>query len=209
MRQIRLKNSAFFGMSESWAKNHDTLSCKHPRIVFRDIARATDPRTCIVALVPPNVFLTNKAPYLLRVNGTEKDEAFLLGVLSSIPLDWYSRRYVELGMNFHIFNGLPIPYFDVGEKRKDRVVEISGRLAAVDERYADWAKAVGVKVGSVKTETEKNALIAELDALVAHLYGLNRSQVEHVFATFHRGWDYKPRLAEVLKYYDSLPEVSQ
>ena len=104
---------------------------------------------------------------------------------------------------------MPVPRPVLSERIPKRVIEISGRLAAVDERYADWAKAVGVKVGSVKTQTEKDALIAELDALVAHLYGLNREQVEHVFATFHRGWDYKPRLAEVLKHYDALPEVKQ
>ena len=37
-------------------------------------------------------------------------------------------------------------------------------------------------------------LIAELDAVVALLYGLSRPDVEHIFATFHRGWDYRPRL---------------
>jgi hypothetical protein len=45
---------------------------------------------------------------------------------------------------------------------------------------------------------------AELDALVARLYGLSRSQVEHVFSTFHRGWDYKSRLAAVLEYFDKI-----
>ena len=33
------------------------------------------------------------------------------------------------------------------------------------------------------------------------LYGLTEDQVEHVFATFHRGWDYEPRLEAVLKHY--------
>ena len=66
---------------------------------------------------------------------------------------------------------------------------------------------MGVRVGSVKNEDEKDALIAELDALVAHLYGLSRSQVEHVFKTFHRGWDYSSRLAQVLAFYDQLPKV--
>ena len=81
------------------------------------------------------------------------------------------------------------------------MVEIAGRLAAVDDRYADWAAEVGVPVGSVKTAAEKDDLIAELDALVSLLYGLTEDQVEHVFATFHRGWNYEPRLEAVLKHY--------
>jgi hypothetical protein len=30
----------------------------------------------------------------------------------------------------------------------------------------------------------------------------SREQVEHIFATFHRGWDYADRLARVLAHYD-------
>lgn len=203
-RQIRLRNSAFFGMNDKWASDQETLPCNGPRIAFRDIARATDPRTCIASLVPPRVFLTNKAPYLFRVDGDEKDEAFLLGVLSSIPLDWYAKRYVEIGLNLHIFYGLPVPRIASEDARKIRVSEISGRLAAVDNRYAKWAKKVGVPVGSVKTAAEREDLEAELDALVAHLYGLTREHVEHIFKTFHRGWDYQPRLTRVLAHFDRI-----
>ena len=104
-------------------------------------------------------------------------------------------------MNFHIFNWLPVPHFDLDSATTSRVVEIAGRLAAVDERYAEWAAEVGVQVGSVKRGAEKDDLIAELDALVSLLYGLTDDQVEHVFSTFHRGWRYEPRLELVLKHY--------
>ena len=207
-RQIRLKSSAFYGLSEEWASDPNTLPCKGVRIAFRDITNATNTRTCIATLLPPNVFLTNKAPYLLRIGGNARSEAFVVGILSSIALDWYARRYVELGMNFHIFNGLPVPKINDDDVLCTRLVENSGRLAAIDERFTDWAKEIGVKVGSVKSETEKDLLIAENDALVAHMYGLTRAQLEHVFKTFHRGWDYAPRLEKVLSFYDKLPKVA-
>jgi hypothetical protein len=203
LRQVNLKSSAFYGMPSKWAKDPKTLPCRTPRIAFRDVTNATNTRTCIAALVPGEVVLTNKAPYLLRVQGTEADEAFVLGVLSSIPLDWYARRFVELGMNFHIFNGLPIPDPSADDLLRARVVEIAGRLAARDDRFADWAAAVGVPVGSVSAE-EQPDLEAELDALVAHLYGLDRDQVIHIFETFHRGWDYRPRLDAVLGHFDRI-----
>jgi hypothetical protein len=143
----------------------------------------------------------------VRIDATPNEEAFVLGVVSSIPLDWYARRFVELHLNFPIFNSLPMPFGDLSDSRRARVVEIAGRLSAVDNRYSTWAKEVGVKVGSVKTESEKEKLVAELDALVAHLYGLSRSQLEYVFETFHRGWDYSSRLAQVLAFYDQLPKA--
>ena len=128
--------------------------------------------------------------------------------MSSIPLDWYARLFVEIGVNFHILNSLPIPRPAADDPRRLRVIEISGRLAAVDARYQAWADALGVPVGSVTDPQTKDALIAELDALVAHLYGLDRAQLCHMFATFHRGWDYQPRLTNVLAFYDALPEVT-
>ncbi|QWC10729.1 hypothetical protein KKR91_03640 [Arthrobacter jiangjiafuii] len=201
-RQARLRSSGFLGLDPKIVGDIDTLPCYHPRIAFRDIARSTDSRTAIAALVPGNVVLTNKAPYLLRRSGDPTDEAYLLGVLSSIPLDWYTRRYVEIGMNLHIVNALPIPRPERNDPRRLRVVEIAAKLAAVDERYASWAAAVGVPVGSVTHETTKTDLIHELDAAVASLYGLSRASLIHIFETFHRGWDYRPRLAGVLTHFD-------
>jgi hypothetical protein len=207
LRQVRLKSSAFYGMSDDWANDEKTLPALRPRIAFRDIARATDPRSCISCLVPGEVFLTNKAPYLLRTGGTETDEAFVLGVLSSMPLDWYLRRYLELGFNFHLFNGLPIPNVDDSDSRRRRIVHNVGKLSAIDNRYDAWSRAVGVSPGSL-TEIEKESLVAEVDALVGHLYGLSRDQIEHVFKSFHRGWDFVGRLNAVLYHYDKLPEIS-
>jgi hypothetical protein len=201
-RQARTSSSPYFGLPQHVVDDPSTLACLHPRIAFRDISRATDTRTVLTALIPPNIVLTNKAPYLVQRRGDERDEAYLLGVLSSIPLDWYARRYVEISLNFHILNSFPIPRPDLDNPLRLRVVEIAGRLAAVDDRFADWAAKVGVPVHSVP-ESDKDDLIAELDAVVALLYGLTQQDVEHVFATFHRGWAYQDRLAAVLAHYET------
>ncbi|MDB9279984.1 hypothetical protein PN416_06365 [Halorubrum ezzemoulense] len=196
------KRSAYYEMPEDWVHDKNTLSCFTPRVAFRDVTRATDTRTVRPALVPPETFLTNKAPYFLWPRGDERDEAYLLGVLSSIPLDWYARRFVETTLNYHILNGFPIPRPGQDGALRQRVVELSGRLAAVDERYAEWAESVGVEYGPLDEET-KQEKIYELDAVVAHLYNLTREHVEVIFETFHDGWDYEERLEHVLDYYVS------
>jgi len=196
------KRSAFYEMPEEWVYDESTLSCFSPRVVFRDITRATDTRTVRSALIPPETFLTNKAPYFLWPRGDERDEAYLLGVLCSIPLDWYARRFVETTLNYHILNGFPVPRPGKNSALRQRVVELSGRLAAVDDRYADWAETVGVEYGPLDEETKQEKTY-ELDAVVAHLYGLTREHVEVIFETFHDGWDYEERLERVLDYYAS------
>ena len=132
--------------------------------------------------------------------GDEKDEAFLLGMLSSIPLDWYARRYVETNVNFFILNPFPIPRPERSSPLWQRVVELSGRLACPDERYATWAESVGVEYGLLQPE-DKQDKIYELDAVAAHLYGLSEPQLVHIFETFHQGWNYEQYLNEVLKYF--------
>lgn len=200
-RQARNSSSPFSEFSREQIADPATLPIRSPRIAIRKIARATDTRTIVCALVPPNVALTDGAPFLLWPRGSSLDQAFLLGVLSSRVLDWIARRTVEVNVTYHVLNSLPIPRPPAGDSRWERAVEIAGRLAAVDERYQEWADEVGVPVGSVKTRAEKQDLIDELDALVSLLYGLTADQVVHIYATFHRGWDYAPRLAAVLEHF--------
>lgn len=201
LRASTRSNSAFAEMPRSWVEDAGTLPCLFPRIAFRDVARATDSRTVIACLIPPRVVVTNKAPYLLWIEGDERDQAYLLGVLSCIPLDWYARRMVEISLNFHIFNSFPIPRPGRDHTLRRRVEEIAGRLAAADDRYSDWAEAVGVPVGSVTDPDEKGDLLAELDAVVALLYGLDEGDVIHIFETFHEGWDFQQRLKAVLRHF--------
>ena len=199
-RSSRYSSSVFSEFDKEHLEDIDTLPFMSPRIAFRDITRATDTRTSRVALVPPKIILAHQAPYFVRSKGDEKDEAYVLGVLSSLPLDWYARCYVETHMSFYIIEPFPIPRPQRTDPLWQRVVELAGRLAAVDDRYAEWADAVGVEYGSLDPD-EKDAMIFELDAVVAHLYGLSEAQLTHIFKTFHEGWDYKPRLNAVMTHY--------
>jgi hypothetical protein len=196
----RLARSGFFGLSDEILEDPETLPCMSPRIAFRDISRSTDTRTVRVALIPPKVFLTNKAPYFLWPRGDERDVAYLLGVMSSLALDWYARRFVDISLNYHILNPFPIPRPARTSRLWDRTVALAGRLASPDDRFAEWAAAVGVNYGPLE-EDDKEDKIHELDAIVAHLYGLSESQLRHIFETFHEGWNYTKRMDATLVHF--------
>ena len=198
----RNRRSPHSEFSPDHLENRETLPCFAPRVAFRDVSRATDSRTVRVALVPPEVFIGNQAPYLLWPRGDELDQAFLVGVLSSIPLDWYARRFVETHVNYFVFNPFPIPRPDRNSAFWERVVELTGRLACPDDRFAAWSETVGVECGPLAAD-EKEDMIHELDAVVSHLYGLKESQVVHIFETFHEGWDYEARLNDVLRHFQA------
>ena len=202
LNQIRTRRSAFYGMPSQWVNDLKTLPMHHPRIAWRDTTNRANARTIITALVPPEVVMVHQAYYLFFRRGTAREQAYILGVLSSIPFDWFARQMVERHATVEFLLGSPVPRpgKDQGVLR-DRVIEISGRLGATEDSYSVWAKEVGVPVGSVASLSERDALVSELDAVVSLLYGLTDDHIEHVFATFNGGWDYESRLEAVLKHY--------
>ncbi len=196
----RRGNSPHREFSQSHVRNQGTLAAYSARIAFRDITNRTNRRTVIACLVPPQVLIANQAPYLLWPRGDAEDQAFLLGVLCSIPLDWYARRFVETHVNYFVFNPLPVPRPGKNNTIRERVVALAGRLAAFDDRFAEWAGQVGVPCGPLPAD-EKEDMVHELDAVVAHLYGLTEAQLAHIFETFHEGWDYQARLDGVTRHF--------
>ncbi|WP_323503590.1 hypothetical protein [Cryobacterium sp. RTS3] len=170
----------------------------------------TNTRTFIVALVPGNRFLTNAAPYIFSLGGSARTDAFVLGVMSSLVFDWYARCWTELNLNFFIFNSLtlPMPETENDKLMARRLTDLAASLAAVDQRFAEWADSAGVQIGSATTSELQNPIIYEIDALAAHLYGLDRHDLEHIFDTFQRGWDeskpdYIARREGALFYFDA------
>lgn len=76
-----------------------------------------------------------------------------------------------------------------------------------DERLAEWAEGLSLKPRGL-ADDERDDGVAELDAAVAHLYGLSEPNLIHIFQTFHEGWDYENRLRTTLKYYDQLKSLA-
>lgn len=194
------KASAFSECPPEIINDARRLPCLHPRIAFRDVTRATDTRTVRCALVPPGVILNHKAPFFLFARGSSADEAFLLGVLSSVCFDWYARCFVETSLTFFLINSMPVPRPSPLGPLGSRLIHLSGRLACPDDRFADWAEQVGVECGPLAPD-EKQEMIHELDAVVAHLFGLTEKHLVHIFETFHEGWDYQERLDATLRHY--------
>jgi hypothetical protein len=204
LNQIRTRRSAFYGLSRAWAEDESSLPAMRPRIAWRDSTNRTNQRTIIAALVPPLTVLVHQAYYIFWRQGDERDEAYVLGLMSSIPFDWYARQLVESHATVELVDGAPIPRVARDTAIRRRVEMIAGRLAAIDERYEGWAAVVGVPVGGANGPAEKMDLVAELDAAVSLLYGLDDDDVRVVFETFHEGWDYRPRLDAVLAKRRSL-----
>lgn len=154
------------------------------RVAFRDVSRATDSRTVRACLVPPEHFLTNKAPYLAFIEEDPPAEAACLALMNSLAFDWQARRFVETNVNFFILEGLKLP--DLDEATARALAAPAARLSCPDERFADFAAATGVEYGALD-EVERAALRAEIDARVARAWNLTGEELEIVFSDFTPG----------------------
>lgn len=151
------------------------------RVAFRDVARATDSRTVIAALIPPRILLTNKAPYLAFVQDRDLDRACCLGVMNSLVFDWQARRFVEINLNFFILEGLCLPSLD--DETYVAIARAAARLSCVDDRFADFARSTGVDCGPLDPD-EHERLRVEIDALVARAWELTADDLETVLEDF-------------------------
>ena len=199
--QSRNSRSAFKQLAPEVITDPKKIEALYPRIAFRDVTNSVDYRTVISALIPAGTLLTNMAPYLLRVRGNADHEAFMLAVLCSLPLDWVARKFVVLHLNFHILNSLPIPILAEEDPRFRRIVSLVAGLVAFSNRSPEWVSQLSQTQVTLKTHEDKEAAIAELDALVSSAYGLNEEDISHIFATFHKTWDYSKRLSDVIGHF--------
>ena len=158
-----------------------TLPFHYARIAFRAVSRATDSRTVISCLVPPKTPLTDRAPYIAYHLWEYLEQVFVLGVFDSIPFDWQARRSVETTLNYFILNALTFP--PPNNTPWERIGELAARLSCVDDRFAEFAAEAGVECGPL-TDAQHNDKRAEIDALVAHAYGLTEDELRFIFTDF-------------------------
>jgi hypothetical protein len=182
LEQKRLRSRGIFGdFPEEVLKDPATLPPHDCRIVFRDVVRATDRRTMTTCLAPPRIFVIHIAPQLIFARGDERDVLYVLAVLNSLPYDWLLRRRVETHVTFGILNSLPVPEAPSGHAR---LSELAGRLSIVDERYDDFVRRAGIEPEPLDPGDRAEAE-AEIDALVAHAYGLSEDDLRVIFEDFN------------------------
>jgi hypothetical protein len=164
------------------------------RLGFRDIARNTDNRTLISTVIPP-AFHGNKLPTVRTMdeNGhcllTDQQQLFLCALWNSFTLDWLIRTRVTTTLNFFYIYQLPIPRLTDQEVVFNMIVERAARLICTTPEFQQlWES---VKPGTSWSPSlvaidrdERAKLRAELDGIIAHLYGLSEDEFAHVLGTF-------------------------
>ena len=155
------------------------------RLGYRLIARNTDVRTMISTVIPKDVFCGNS---LAVSDNPLADETLLFcaSVLNSFVLDFTLRQRVTANVNMLYFYQLPIPRLTSSSPAFSPIITRAAKLICTTPEYDDLAAEVGLgsHQNGVTDPEERAALRAELDGLVAHLYGLSESELAYILTTF-------------------------
>ena len=187
----------FLPQTQYWvpADNVDTAlpESRGYTLSFRDIARPTDVRTMIAAVVP-QVGCGHTLPVLIPA-GAEFDAestAQVLANLNSFGFDYVTRQKVQAThLTWYIVEQLPVIAAEGYDRRfgdktaRELVRDHALRLTYTANDMAPFARDLGYD-GPPFTwdEEERRHLRARLDALYFHLYGLSREDAGYVLDTF-------------------------
>src|SRR5581483_11472319 len=82
---------------------------------------------------------------------------------------------------YFILEGLYVPVLD--DATYVALARDASRLSCPDDRFTGFAESLSVAAGPLPAE-EREALRADIDARVAHAWGIKASEIETVFADF-------------------------
>jgi hypothetical protein len=153
------------------------------RLAHRSIASNTNERTFVCTVIPP-CFTGNSLNVADNLDG--KTQVVCAGLLNSFVVDWLLRQKVTTNINIFYIYQLPVPRLTEADAAFKPIVERAARLICTTPEFDGLAKEVGLgnhKAGATDP-AERARLRAELDGLVAHLYGLTEEEFAHILATF-------------------------
>ena len=176
------------------------------RFVHRRQARSTDTRTFIATILPKRVFASDSQ----HVSSEPRDLASLMlltALANSFLVDWSIRQKVAANLNMFYLYQLPVPRLTEGDRFFDSIVRRAAQLICTAPEYDELAAEIGggrhgmsplqrdsrrgdlsnrpqQAIRGVSDPAQRAQLRAELDGIIAHIYGLSEEEFSYVLSTF-------------------------
>jgi len=139
--------------------------CRRPRLAYRDVASATNRLTLIAAIIPADAVTTHTL-FCLKTPLSLDAQHVLCALLNSFVANYLIRFRVNTHVTASLMSRLRVPLVHRDTSQHRRLSTLAQTLMhspAIAEQQPEYA---------------------EIQALVAHLYGLSESDLRHVLATF-------------------------
>jgi hypothetical protein len=217
----RLTSKEFYRMAQQTGIKREICEEKHAhaltfdqayyRLGFRAVARDTDERTLIVALLPKNVgvghslFISSPKNYQLIDDEITSDifsplrNLLALAWLNSLPADWIARFMIQINVSKTYLMRLPMPQPTDEEllANADYVTLAKNALLLTmfdekesghtdfDDLWNDVSKTLKVGRKDIpKSDKAADALRYQNDQIVARLYGFSAEDLRYILQSF-------------------------
>ncbi len=181
------------------------------RWVHRRIASNTNERTLVATIAPKRVFTEVNSTTLKVVDTgiTNTEMIFLCCISNSFALDWMVRQKVTTTLNMFYIYQLPVPRLTESDPAFGPIVERAAKLICTSPEFDDLAKEVGLgsHKNGVADPDQRARLRAELDGMIAHLYGLTEEEFTHVLSAFPIVAD-SVKSAALTAYHELTPKAA-
>jgi len=155
------------------------------RLAYRSVARNTDERAFICSIVP-SCFMGHSLNVSCPLDS--KILLFCVSLFNSFVVDWLLRQKISANISMFYVYQLPIPRLTATDTIFNEIVQRAAQLICTSAEFDDLRAELtqsGFKNLTGVTDLEQRAqLRAELDAMIARLYGLTAEEFEHVLNTF-------------------------
>ncbi len=163
---------------------------KDHRIVIRTIV-STGSVKLISSIIPKNYFITNSLHGVyIKSKETSKNNQYMLflqAFLNSFLLNYFISQKIYLNVNLKHLRDLHIPRLTEKDSCFKELVKKSAELTCIGKEFNDLADEIGIKRGGVKNQQTRYKIQAEIDAIVASVYGLTIDEYEYILGTFKTG----------------------
>jgi hypothetical protein len=159
---------------------------------FRGITNTTNEKTAIFSIFP-SYAIGNSLPIIPTINDANMASLFI-AISSSFVFDYISRQKIAgMNLNFHFVEQFPMPD-PIDLKRyslnnSEKLYEIISKkvlnLLYTSHSLTPFARDLGYDGPPFSWDPdERSHLMAELDAIVAHLYGVTYDELDYILETF-------------------------
>lgn len=161
------------------------------RLGFRSIVNKTNARALVCAMLPP-AFHGDTLPTVRVFDRTGKRliddlrQLYLCGLWNSFVIDWSLRQMVDTRIKFLSLRQLPIPRLGAQDSAFCAIAQRVARLGCVTPAFDGLASEAGLRDSrdGANEFADRVRLRAEIDGLVAHLYGLDEDEFIHILRAF-------------------------
>ena len=172
------------------------------RLVIRRMASATNERSLISCILPRGSVFDRTLTGVCILSDSKLKNKYMLvfqALLNNFTVDSFVRRKIGSVVSIKFIESLNIPRLNEKDEFFDELVEKSAQLTCIGKEFDDLADEVGIKRGGVTDIEKRYALQGEIDAMVAHVYGLNLDEYKYILSTFTTG-NNQDRLKKLKKY---------